>query len=181
MSRIAWSHSAWVHSRSPIVVTLALALAGASLLGVSGYAQDATPTPAAATGITTEVLGQGLPSDVPGASLWLMRITFEPGAVAASHSHPGSTVFTIESGSITFTVEAGSVTVNRAGSIATPTAAEEITAGSEVTLNAGDTVFYEGDAVFSEVNEGDVPVVILVANLRGEGEPARLPAATPAG
>ncbi len=179
MSLIDRSHRAGALSKSLIVMTLALTLGGASLLSLSGYAQEATPTPA--TGITTEVLGQGLPSDVPGTSLWLLRITFEPGAVAASHSHPGSTAFTIESGSIVFTLEEGAVTVNRAGSIATPTAAEEFSAGSEFTLNAGDTVFYEGDAVFSEVNEGSEPVVILVANLRGEQEPARLPAATPAG
>lgn len=178
MSRNDRSYPARILSKSVIVLALTLALSAAAFLGVSGHAQDATPTPA--TGITTEVLGQGLPSDVPGTSLWLMRITFAPGAVAASHSHPGSTVFTIESGSITFTVEEGSVTVNRAGSIATPAAAEEISAGTEFTLNAGDTVYYEGDAVFSEVNEGDQPAVILVANLRGEDEPARLPAATPA-
>ena len=174
-------HLVRLQSRSLIVVVL-LALLAAALLGSAGVAGrsqtgDATP----ATGITTEVLGQGLPSDVPGTSLWLMRITFEPGAVAASHSHPGSTVFAIESGSITFMVEQGSVTVNRAGSIATPAAAEEMSVGTEFTLNAGDTVFYEGDAVFSEVNEGDEPVVIMVANVRGEDEPARLPGATPAG
>ncbi|HEV2126245.1 MAG TPA: hypothetical protein VGW38_26110, partial [Chloroflexota bacterium] len=88
------------------MIVVLVALMAAVLHGspsVAGHAQDATPTPA--TGITTEVLGQGLPSDVAGRSLWLIRITFEPGAVAASHSHPGSTVFTIESGSITFTVE----------------------------------------------------------------------------
>ena len=147
----------------------------------SGTHAQGTPAPSPGSGITTEVLGQGLPSDVPGTALWLMRVTFAPGAVAPSHSHPGSTVFTIESGSITFTVEEGSVTVNRAGTIATPTAGEEMVAGTEFTLNAGDTVFYESDVVFSEVNAGDEPVVIFIANLRGEGEPARLPAATPAG
>ncbi len=111
ISRIDRSHPARVLSTSVIVVTIALALTAGGLLGISGFAQHATPT--SATGITTEVLGQGLPSDVPGKSLWLMRIPFEPGAV-------------------------------------------------------------------SEVNEGDEPTVILVSNLRGEGEPARLPAATPA-
>ncbi|HEV2127671.1 MAG TPA: cupin domain-containing protein [Thermomicrobiales bacterium] len=160
------------------LVLMALGLLGSS--SAAGHSQpgDATPTPA--TGITTEVLGQGQPSDVPGMMLWLLRITFEPGAVAASHSHPGSSVFTIQSGSITFMLEEGTVTLHRAGTIATPAAAEEISAGTEFTLNAGDTVFYESDAVFSEVNEGDEPAVILVANLRGEEEPARVPAATPA-
>jgi hypothetical protein len=54
-------------------------------------------------------------------------------------------------------------------------------AGSEFTLAPGDSVFYEGDAVFTEVNEGSDPVVILVANclIRDEGAPARMPAAAP--
>jgi quercetin dioxygenase-like cupin family protein len=158
---------------------MALSLAGLLVFGATGAAQDASPTPAPA--ITTEVLGEGLPSDIPGKALWLMRVTFEPGAVAAPHSHPGSTIFTIQSGSINFTVEQGSVALSRAGTIATPEASEQMGAGSEFTLAPGDSVFYEGDAVFTEVNEGSDPVVILVANclIRDEGAPARMPAAAP--
>jgi len=172
MSHIVRSHRAGTLPVSLVVPVLILALSASALLTQTGRAEDATPTPAPS--ITTEVLGEGMPSDAPGKVLWSLRITFAPGAVAPSHSHPGSTVFTIVSGSITFTLEEGSVTVNRAGTIATPMAAAAMAAPSEFTPNAGDSVYYEGDAVFTEVNEGSEPAVILASNLRNEGEPARM-------
>ncbi len=55
----------------------------------------------------------------------------------------------------------------------TPTAVEPIPIGQEITLAAGDTVYYDGEAVQTERNDGDTPAVILVSNLRGADEPAR--------
>lgn len=48
-------------------------------------------------------------------------------------------------------------------------------------MGPGHSMFYESDAVFTGVNEGQEPVVTLVSNLRGEGQPARVPAGVPAG
>jgi quercetin dioxygenase-like cupin family protein len=109
-----------------------------------------------------------------------MRVTFEPGAAAGAHSHPGATVYHIELGSLVFTLVEGQAMLMRVGTMATPDAAESIELGTEIVLNAGDTVFYEGDAVQTEVNNGDEPAVILIANIRGADEPARQPAGTPA-
>lgn len=146
-----------------------------------GHVQSDASTPAPGTGITTEVLGGGEPDNATGLALALVRITFEPGAVAPLHTHPGATAFFIESGEITFALVEGVATLTPAGGTPeAPSAKEELTAGSEVVLTAGDSVFYQADAVLDERNDGDEPVVILVSNLRGIDEPAREPAATPA-
>ncbi len=131
--------------------------------------------------ITTEVLGGGQPDATTGLALALVRITFAPGAVAPPHTHPGATIFYIESGELTFGLLDGVATLTPAGGTPdAPSEPEELTAGSEVVLTAGDSVFYQGDAVLDERNDGGEPVVILVSNLRGIDEPAREPAATPA-
>ncbi|MGH2558892.1 MAG: hypothetical protein ACRDJH_07495 [Thermomicrobiales bacterium] len=154
---------------------LALFLIAGSILGASsalGRAQQAG-TPAPGTGVTTEVLGQSLPSAAPGQALWLLRVTFAPGAAAAAHTHPGATIYHLDSGTLTFVLVDGSATLHRAtGTEATP-APEEIGLDEEIVLNAGDWISYEGDAVQIERNDGAEPAVILISNLRGEDEPAR--------
>src|SRR5680860_925336 len=98
---------------------------------------DATPAPA--SDITTEVLGGGQPDATTGLALALVRITFAPGAVAPPHTHPGATVFSIESGELTFALLDGVATVTPAGGTPdAPSEPEELTAGSEVVLTAGD-------------------------------------------
>ncbi|MDQ3653910.1 MAG: cupin domain-containing protein [Chloroflexota bacterium] len=161
-----------------LVLTLGVMVGSSQALSHSQ--SEATP-PAPATGITTEVLGGGQPDTTTGLALALLRITFDPGAVAPPHTHPGATVFSIESGELTFALLDGVATLTPAGGTPeAPSATEELTAGSEVVLTAGDSVFYQGDAVLDERNDSDEPVVILVSNLRGVDEPAREPAATPA-
>ncbi len=56
---------------------------------------------------------------------------------------------------------------------ATPTAGEAITVGEEITLNAGDTIYYDAAVVQSERNDGAEDAVVIAANLRGVDEPAR--------
>jgi len=59
-------------------------------------------------------------------------------------------------------------------SAATPTAVEPIPAGTETTLSAGDTVYYDGSVLQSERNDGAEDAVVLASNLRGVDEPARM-------
>ena len=63
--------------------------------------------------------------------------------------------------------------VDGAPAAATPTAAEAIPVGEEITLNAGDTIYYDAAVLQSERNDGAEDAVVLVANLRGVDEPAR--------
>ncbi len=171
--------------RHPVVSAFALvavvAFALAALFGgglLTGSAQDATPAPGGATGVTTELLGRSPSASAPGQALALLRITFAPGGSVAPHTHPGETVFHLESGTLQFTLVEGEARLVRASggvpAAATPTAVEPIPVGAEITLTAGDTVYYDGSVLQSERNDGDEDAVVLASNLRGVDEPARM-------
>ena len=142
-----------------------------------GQAQQGTPTAGGGTGVTTEVLGR-FPSELaPGQALALLRSTFAPGGNVAPHTHPGETVFHLAAGTLQFTLHEGEAqlvrAVDGAPAAATPTAGEAIAVGDEITLSAGDTIYYDAAVLQSERNEGDEDAVVLVSNLRGVDEPAR--------
>jgi hypothetical protein len=63
--------------------------------------------------------------------------------------------------------------VDGAPAAATPTAGEAIPVGEEITLNAGDTIYYDAAVLQSERNDGTEDAIVLVSNLRGVDEPAR--------
>jgi quercetin dioxygenase-like cupin family protein len=124
----------------------------------------------------------------PGQALALLRITFAPGGSVTSHTHPGETVYHLAAGTLQFTLEEGEAqlvrAVDGAPAAATPTA-EAIAVGEEITLSAGDTIYYDAAVLQSERNDGDEDAVVLVSNLRGVDEPARqfqedMAASTPA-
>lgn len=170
--------------RSALMMAMLLLTALATLAGagqVVGHASQVTPAP---TAITTEQLGRAEPADASGKALYLLRVTFAPGAKAGAHTHPGTTIYQLESGTLVFTLVGGQATLvrNAAASAGTPAAGQPITLGTPVTLNPGDTIVYDGATVQTEENPGAETAVILISNLRGANEPTRLPAhmATPA-
>lgn len=171
--------------RHSVVSTFALAavcvFALAALLGgglLSGRAQVATPTADGATGVSTRLFGRFPSAAAPGQALALLQITFAPGGGVAAHTHPGETVFHLDSGTLRFTLLAGAAQLVRAvggvPSAATPTAAEPILVGTEITLTAGDTVYYDGSVLQRERNDGAVDAVVLASNLRGVDDPTRM-------
>ena len=174
-----------------LISTVGIVLIGllAGGLASTGQAQQSTPTAGGGTGVTTEVLGR-FPSELaPGQALALLRITFAPGGSVAPHTHPGETVFHLASGTLQFTLHEGEAqlvrAVDGAPAAATPTAGEAMTIGEEITLNAGDTIYYDAAVVQSERNDGSEDAVVLASNLRGVDEPARqfhedMAASTPA-
>ena len=81
----------------------------------TAVAQDVSPTPVYAAGVTPEILGRIEPPGAPGYTLQLVRVTFAPGAVVAAHRHSGGTVTTEVSGSHAFTVLEGNARLIRAG------------------------------------------------------------------
>jgi mannose-6-phosphate isomerase-like protein (cupin superfamily) len=162
-----------------LISAVGIVLIGLFVVGLPsiGQAQQSTPAAGAATGVTTEVLGR-FPSELaPGQALALLRITFAPGGSVAPHTHPGETVFHLAAGTLQFTLHEGEArlvrAVNGTPSAATPTAAEAIPVGEEITLRAGDTIYYDAAVLQSERNDGAENAVVLVANLRGVDEPAR--------
>jgi quercetin dioxygenase-like cupin family protein len=151
-----------------------------------GLAQQNTPPAGGGSGVTTDVLGRVPSALAPGQALALMRVTIPAGASVAPHTHPGETVFHLTAGTLQFTLHEGEAQLVRAmdGAAATP-AAEAIPVGEELTLSAGDTIYYDAAVVQSERNDGTEDVVILLSNLRGVDEPLRqshedMAASTPA-
>jgi quercetin dioxygenase-like cupin family protein len=166
-----------------LFAALVAALVFAAGLGPVAALQQGTPA-TGGSGITTEVLGGMEAGQAPGQMLSLLRVTFAPGSRVAAHTHPGATIYHIAAGTLQFTLQGGAARLVRAVN-GTPAAAhgaaEALPIGEEITLTAGDTVYYDGSAVQIERNASDAPAVVLISNLRGVNEPARKAvASTPA-
>ena len=156
-------------------------------------AQEATPgaTPAggiaaieAEPGITVEVFAVAPSARAPGQTIYVSRATFQPGAEAAPHFHPGTTVIGVESGTWAWTLLAGTAHVIR-GAGSGGMEIEDVTEpGTEVLLERGDAIFYEDDVVHIARGAGDEPAVIFGTFVLTSGEPLTVPVdmemATPA-
>jgi len=159
-------------------MTRRTALAGAGGLGVllATYglsrvaAQEASPAPGGAVGITVELLGSGHPGPAPGLELSLRRTTLAPGGRLPAHSHPGALVIFVEAGTWGYIALGGTAQLTRAAVDGTPTPAEEMPIGTEVILTAGDWLFVE-DPQDDIRNAGEDDVVLFVAGLAPIGEP----------
>ena len=55
----------------------------------AAIAQEASPTPTYAVGVTAEVLSRKEADAAPGYYLQVVRITFAPEAIVAPHTHSG--------------------------------------------------------------------------------------------
>ena len=164
-------------SRREALVRLTTGGLGAALLvrGVGKVvAQDVTPTPVYAAGVTPEILGRIEPPAAPGYGLQLVHITFAPGAAVAAHRHSGGTVTTQVSGSHNFTVLEGNARHIRTGS-ATPAAGakagEPMTVGQEYTLTPGDVMLFDESVVHTAHNPTTEPAVLMEAQLRASERP----------
>jgi quercetin dioxygenase-like cupin family protein len=180
-----------VSALAAVVLLGALALAGLR----PAIAQDATPPPGE-EGVTFAPLGFGTAEELPPApvELVLARVTLAPGAgFPIEADDPSVGLAYVESGALTIRVEAP-LRVTRAATIAafaTPGAAgagavpgpEEVPAGTEVTLEAGDSVVIPANVAGEVRNDGAEPAVGLAALVAPpeEGDGATPAAATPAG
>lgn len=166
--------------RLALLVSLVIVLVGSVVFGRLGpgtIAQEATP---AVSGPVVELLGHGLPNAAPGFDLSLYRATFPPGTGIPPHTHPGGSVVYVESGTMAFTALEGETYLIRAGSMATPGAEGELLAlDTEVTLTAGDALFWPDEHGDEAYNVGEEPLVLLLANLYTAGEPIVTFMATP--
>ena len=137
-------------------------------------AQDASPTPAYAAGVTAEILGRIEPPGAPGSILQLVRVTFAPEAVVAAHRHSGVTVTTQVAGSHAFTVLEGSAQLIRAGT-ATPTAGaaagEPMELGREYTIALGDVMVFDETVIHTAHNPTTAPAVLMEAQVRVADRP----------
>lgn len=163
--------------RAAIVVVAALFAAVAVGLP-RGEARQATSTTTPA--VSSQILATGLPLAAPGETLYLYRVTIEPGARIVPHTHPGTQVASIVAGDLTYTVLQGEVSITRAASGGTPGPTERATSGQEVVLRPGDALVERAGMVHQARNDGGEPVVILISSLFPTGEPLSRPATAPA-
>jgi len=161
--------------RLSLLVVLMLMLVGAvAVNGVSRTsAQDeGTPTDGSFTeeGVSFEPLAFG---ETESVGLGLVRITLDPGAGFPSEADdPSLALVYMEAGTLTITLE-GPITVTRAGAfdvfLASPEAedaeppTEEIPAGQEFQLMAGDSALFPANTAGDIRNDGTEPAVGLVA------------------
>ena len=160
----------------PVLALLLLAVGGsASHRAGQGGSPPATPA-SSLPGVTAEVLVRATPDAAPSEELALGRVTVEPGASIPPHEHPGTQIATILSGELTYTVLTGTVGVTRfqMGSPAPSAAEGAIRAGETTLLRPGDSVVERPGALHTARNDGDEPVVILLATLFRAGEPRTL-------
>ncbi|HZJ08955.1 MAG TPA: hypothetical protein VFD39_04620 [Trueperaceae bacterium] len=140
----------------------------ATLLLIAGatLAQDSDPL----AGTTIEALGSYTPSAAPDRALVFLRITMEPGTEIPTHHHPGAVVVVVESGVFGTRLVEGDGTITRFAGEGGEATTEQVTAGDEATLEAGDSFAYEG-AMHTMANPGDEPLVLLVSALLDPEQP----------
>ena len=138
-------------------------------------AQESTPLPQGAVGITAAVLGATQPAAADGYELQLFRSEWEPGSSISTHTHPGALVSCVESGTLSFEIQSGAATVIRAHGAGTPAPTEAMEVGVPITYGPGDCVSFDQDAAetaHTAWNAGDETVVLWEAHLYKAGEPA---------
>jgi quercetin dioxygenase-like cupin family protein len=143
-------------------------------LAWGAVAQDATPPAgevAPIAGATIELLDTGAPMDTPGKVLNFVRLTVEPGGHFNAHGHPGAQIWYVDAGMISTTVVEGTIRLTGAPDGATPASTEEIGAGMEAIVSAGEFMFFDHDVIHTLENVGDEPAVILIAAILEAGEP----------
>ena len=159
----------------PVRVLFALLLTLLSWSPLTAGAQDATPAAGDAPplhGVTFEVLaGGGEPAAALGQTLALVRMTIAPGGFVSAHGHPGAQIWYVEAGAFSTTMLEGTMHVTRATDGGTPSAVEQLAAGAETILSAGDSAFFDADVVHTVRHAGgDEPTIVLIPALFETGQ-----------
>jgi quercetin dioxygenase-like cupin family protein len=151
-------------------------LAGAFLLALTAagaYAAGAAQQPPQAT---RTVLAQAVdPVGGRGRTLALARVKIPAHTQLGLHRHPGVQLAYVQKGTLTYTVKRGLVNVYRGAADQDPRVVRRIAGGETGSVNAGEWVIERPRVVHFGANEGDRPVVILLATLFKNGSPASIP------
>ena len=155
---------------TPAALALSLLAAGVGIgVAVSaGAAEDPVV-------VTRQSLAEvKAPPGAPRRTLGLSKVVVMPGAVLASHHHPGEQLGYVAEGVLTYTVETGRATLLR-GPGDDPTVIRRIKPGQTVKVRPGQWLREEQGEVHHARNAGTVPIVIYIATLLRTGEPAAIP------
>ena len=145
-------------------------LSHANFVLPAGDAPDTDGDAAAGTEATRVLFAQADPANAAGQTLYLQQVTIPVGVALAKHIHEGTQLATIQSGVLTYHVEENTATVVRSDGTR-----EQFTGPTVIELRAGDSVIETADMVHWAENEGDVPVVILLATLLAKDAPMSTP------
>jgi quercetin dioxygenase-like cupin family protein len=160
--------------RTAVGATAALSLlASGTAIGVAvsaGAADDPAPVTVSRQSLA-EVAG---PPGAPKRTLGLSKVTVMPGALLASHHHPGQQLGYVAEGVLTYTVETGSARL-MTGPGDDATLVKRIKPGMTVRVKPGQWLVEEQDEVHHARNAGSVPIVIYIATLLRTGDPAAIP------
>jgi quercetin dioxygenase-like cupin family protein len=159
--------------------TVLSGVAGLSLVGSgvgfgvavsAGAADDPVPV-----SVTRQSLAEvAAPPGAPHRTLGLSKVVVMPGAVLASHHHPGEQLGYVAEGVLTYTVESGFARL-MTGPGDDATLVKKIKPGMTVRVKPGQWLVEEQDEVHHATNAGSVPIVIYIATLLRTGEPAAIP------
>ena len=149
-----------------VVVIAVVVVVLAVVMVVTSDDDDDTSGVAPANGITRTPLGQATPTNAPGQTLYLQRVTIAPHSKLAEHFHEGTQVAHIISGTLTYNIVTGSATVTRANG-----KTEEFSAPTKVLLHPNDWIIEGGGLEHFGANDTDEPVVIELAALLQDGAP----------
>ena len=154
------------------VAGLSLLACGVGLgVAVSAGAAD-EPVPVT---VTRQSLAEvAAPPGAPKRTLGLSKVVVMPGAVLASHHHPGEQLGYVAEGVLTYSVETGSARL-MTGPGDDATLVKKINPGQTVRVKPGQWLVEEQDEVHHARNAGSVPIVIYIATLLRTGEPAAIP------
>jgi quercetin dioxygenase-like cupin family protein len=154
--------------RSCLLAVVVLLSAGGGY--AVGAVNQSAPQP------TRVVLAQAVdPTGGKGRTLALSRVTIPPHTSLALHRHPGTQIAYIQSGTLTYTVKSGSVPVYRGAADQHPRLVRRVTSGHSGTVHAGEWVIERPTTVHFGANNGDHPLVILLATLFPTGSPPSIP------
>ena len=147
-------------------------------------AQEATPGTSPTAGIAAIELAPGITAEnfavapsarAPGQTVYLSRLTWQPGAEIFPHNHPGTTIIGVESGTWGWTLVQGTAHVIHGAGTGGMEIEDVTEPGTEVLLESGDAIFYEEDVVHSARGASDEPAVIVATLVLTSGEPLTIP------
>lgn len=161
-----------LRSRSAAVVASALVLTAGIQLSQALAAPQAPQSPVT---VTREPLASaGHPRGADHRTLGLSRVTIMPGSKLALHHHPGTQIGYVERGVLTYPVEEGHARL-MAGTGDDPRLVRVIHAGETARVHPGQWLVEQPTDHHHAAIKGTVPVVIYLATLLKDGEPASLP------
>ena len=157
-------------TRSRVAVAAAVALLPVTAIGAyaaGSAAQDAPPT---AERVELALLKN--PTGAKGRTLGLSKVTIPPHTALPLHVHAGNQIASIQSGTLTYTVRTGQVEIYRGAATTKAKPVRVVKAGQTATVHAGEWVVEQPGERHIGANEGDEPLVILLASLFRNGAPA---------